>query len=236
MKFIPNVITFLALCSGIAAGRQALLSEWRWVVYFLIIAAVLDKADGAIAKFLKCESVFGAKFDSVSDSVNFGIVPSVVMYLWTLQDSGVVGILGCAAFTVCAFWRLINFTRVKLGLRKAVQIPGFFTGVPTPAGAFLGLLPLLLFLQFGDPAFKSPQFVAAWMVLVGALMISKVPAFALVERKSMRPYRKLVIVIATGVLILLAVEPTLTLIVMDVGYLASLPFCYRFCRRNELYR
>jgi CDP-diacylglycerol--serine O-phosphatidyltransferase len=55
----------------------------------------------------------------------------------------------------------------------------YFTGVPAPAGASLGLLPLAFVLEFGDIAQLPPAFYAFWILFVGGLMVSRLPTFAL---------------------------------------------------------
>ena len=232
-KHIPNALTFMALLAGQGALYCALASQWKAALFFLIAAAAFDKLDGAAAKFLKCESILGAKFDSLADAVNFGIIPPVILYCWQLKNGGVLAILACLVYSSCALWRLIVYTKARLSENKGPGFPGYFSGVPTPAGAFLALLPLLIYLNFSEMAPTVIDLTPAWLVIVGVLMVSGLPAFALVERRAMKPYRKYFIILAIVVAVLLIIKTVDTLIVIDVGYLLSMPICYVLCHRKQ---
>jgi CDP-diacylglycerol--serine O-phosphatidyltransferase len=229
-KYLPNTLTLLALITGLVSLYFALAAHWEASILTLVLAGLFDKADGAAARIFNCESVFGARFDSCADAVNFGVVPAAILYLWTGASAGVVSLLACLIFTGCAWLRLIRFTRNRLSGNPKGQYPGFFTGVPTPAAAFLCLLPVMLALETGAPPI-DPLLVAAWLVLIGVLMLSPLPAYKLAWYPAMRPYRLLVGVVISAVTLLLLIKPLGTLIVIDIAYLASMPVCYRIARR-----
>ncbi len=70
---IPNMVTLLALCSGLTAVRMAFEGRWEFAVGAVLVAAVLDGLDGRVARMMKGTSRFGAELDSLSDFVNFGV-------------------------------------------------------------------------------------------------------------------------------------------------------------------
>ena len=45
-QFVPNVVTMLALCTGLTAVRFGIQERWELAVTAIIIAAVLDSLDG----------------------------------------------------------------------------------------------------------------------------------------------------------------------------------------------
>ena len=47
--------------------------------------------DGKLARMLGADSKFGAQLDSLADLVSFGIAPSVLVYMWTLNQAGGAG-------------------------------------------------------------------------------------------------------------------------------------------------
>src|SRR3954452_22471990 len=69
---LPNLITLLALCSGITAIRLGVEGRFELAVGAVILAIVLDALDGRLARMLKGTSRFGAELDSLTDFVNFG--------------------------------------------------------------------------------------------------------------------------------------------------------------------
>ena len=64
------------------AIKYVIDSRWENAVIAIIFAACFDALDGATARLLKATSRFGAEIDSLADSVNFGIVPAIALYMW----------------------------------------------------------------------------------------------------------------------------------------------------------
>ena len=71
--------------------------------------------------------------------VVFGVVPSLCLYLWALQDSGNLAWWATMFYAVAIALRLARFDSELRGLMK---VKDFFTGVPAPAAAFLVLFDL----------------------------------------------------------------------------------------------
>jgi hypothetical protein len=125
---------------------------------------VLDGIDGRIARLLKAESRFGAELDSLSDAISFGVAPSLIMFLWSLQHIPRLGWFAALAFAICMTLRLARFNaQIDLPAEPRKQA-GFLTGVPAPVGAGLAFLPLYLWIALGDPIFRQPEVVGGWMV------------------------------------------------------------------------
>ena len=55
---------------------------------FIVLASIVDALDGRIARLIKGTSKFGAELDSLTDFVNFGVCPSIILYFWTLNNFG----------------------------------------------------------------------------------------------------------------------------------------------------
>ena len=47
----------------------------------VLVAGLLDTADGRVARWTRTESQFGAEYDSLSDMVAFGVAPALVAFL-----------------------------------------------------------------------------------------------------------------------------------------------------------
>ena len=52
-KIIPNLITMMALISGITSVQKAMTGDFETAVMLLIVAGIFDAMDGAIARALK---------------------------------------------------------------------------------------------------------------------------------------------------------------------------------------
>ena len=58
---------------------------------------------------LKGTSRFGAELDSLSDFVNFGVAPALILYFWGLHDLKSAGWIAAMVFAICAGLRLARF-------------------------------------------------------------------------------------------------------------------------------
>ena len=103
----------------------------------------------------------------------------------------------------------------------------FFTGAPAPAGAGLVMVPMFLSFEWGDWLFRSSYLNAVTVTGIALLMISKVPTVSL---KRIRIPHHMVIptLLAFGVATaFLTTEPWLTLTVVGIVYVGSIPFTIR---------
>jgi CDP-diacylglycerol---serine O-phosphatidyltransferase len=126
---------------SLAAGFLAVVfaADERLVAAALAIAAaaLLDAADGFVARRLGVSGRFGSHLDSLSDLVSFGVAPALMLHVGALQDLPVVGTLACIAFVVAGAWRLARF--------QLVDDPDEFIGLPIPpAGLVIALAALAL--------------------------------------------------------------------------------------------
>src|SRR5271156_2806257 len=103
---VPNIITLLALCAGLTAIRMAFENRYTLALAAIVFAAILDGIDGRLARFLKGTSRFGAELDSLSDFVNFGVAPSLILYFWGLHDLKSAGWIAAMVFAICGSLRL----------------------------------------------------------------------------------------------------------------------------------
>src|SRR4029078_9721282 len=98
---VPNLITLLALCSGVTAIRLGMEGRYELAVGAVILAIVLDAIDGLLARFLKGTARFGAELDSLADFVNFGVAPAMLIYLWSLNSLKRLGLGAALCLSLC---------------------------------------------------------------------------------------------------------------------------------------
>ena len=98
----PNLITLLAMCAGLTAIRMAFENRYVLALAAIVFAAILDGIDGRLARFLKGTSRFGAELDSLSDFVNFGVAPALILYFWGLHELKSAGWIAAMVFAICA--------------------------------------------------------------------------------------------------------------------------------------
>ncbi len=223
-RMIPNLITLMALCAGVTSIQHAINMEWDKAIMALLVAMVLDALDGATARILKATSEFGAHLDTLSDFMAFGIAPATLLYLWILEESGRVGWIAMLFYVCATAMRLARFNTQQ---KSSKALAGFFTGVPSPAGAGLLMMPVILWMQneewFAQFAHASPA-IAVWTILVASLMISRIPTFSI---KNIRlPSKAVMPVMAFAVLMIAALVnlPWQTMTALGLIYVASIPF------------
>ncbi|WP_374631710.1 phosphatidylcholine/phosphatidylserine synthase [Ferrovibrio sp.] len=225
----PNIITVFALCSGLTAIRFAIQEQWKFAILAIALAAVLDSLDGRVARLLKGSSRFGAELDSLSDFLCFGVAPGMVLYFWSLHTlgNGNTGWLVVLAFSTCTALRLARFNTALDDPNKPVWTGSFFTGIPSPAGAGLALMFMILSLEVDSAFLHSPWLNGLWALLIGGLMVSRVPTYSFKRVKVKREAVPLVL-LGVGVLAaLLLNEPWYTLFALGSAYLATMVFSFR---------
>ncbi|MEP9378810.1 CDP-diacylglycerol--serine O-phosphatidyltransferase [Aquabacter sp. CN5-332] len=236
---LPNLVTLLALCSGLTAVRMAVEDRFELALAAIVFAAMLDGIDGRLARALKGTSRFGAELDSLADFVNFGCAPALILYLWGLDQAGSIGWIAALIFAICAALRLARFNVMLDDPDRPPFAADFFTGVPAPAGAITVLLPVYLELLGLPHGPANAPLALIYTVAIGLLMISKVPAWSgktlgkRVRRDMVLPLFVLVALFAG----LLASYPWLVLSVCSVLYLVLLPVSYvRYRRLMDAYK
>lgn len=225
---LPNLVTLLGLCAGVSALQFALLEKWEFALTSMVIAALLDSMDGALARMLNATSRFGAELDSLSDFATFGVCPALIMYFLSLSAYGSLGWLSVLWFIVCGALRLARFNTRSIEGTNPTWAKGFFTGTPITSSALLCVLPLVIHLGWPSQVISlHPGIVGIWMAVVGFLMISNLPTFSFkkveIPQKFMIPL-VLAIVVTTTALIS---HPWRTFSILTLIYICSFPLSYR---------
>jgi len=230
---LPNLVTLLALSMGLTAIRFAVEGQFEIAVLAVFIAAILDGLDGRLARVLRGTSRFGAELDSLADFVDFGVAPGLILYFWSLHQIRSLGWFTALVFAIACALRLARFNVTNDNPDRPVWSARFFTGMPAPAGAVVGLLPLYLNLSIlALPNSRAiVPFEIAYVLFVAFLMASPIPHFS--GKLVGRVPRDLVIAVLLGVVVvvlLLATFPMEMLAFLSLAYLATIPLAVRSFR------
>jgi len=225
-RMIPNILTLLALCAGMTGIRLAIVGKYEAAVTAVIVAGILDGLDGRIARLLKGTSSFGAQLDSLSDFVSFGVAPAVMLYVWTMAQLQGFGWAVVLIFAVCCGLRLARFN-TQIGAELPPYAHNFFTGAPAPAGAGLVMIPMFASFEFGGTFWRSPYLNTIVIAAVAALMVSRVPTFALKRFRVQHEYVLPLLLLVGALAAFLTTEPWLTLLAVGALYISSIPFSVR---------
>lgn len=224
VRLLPSIVTIAAFCCGLTAIRCALFQKWELAVICIFISALFDAFDGKVARMLGQSSQFGAELDSLSDLVCFGVAPSIILFLSTMYRFSAIGWGICMFFTVCCALRLARFNATQIANEpKPDWAKKYFTGVPAPAGAIMALFPLILFFATDRSCFLNGWFVSLNLIVSGALMISTLKTFSSKMIEINSRFTLLALLIVSFLVICLITELWLTLSVLVLMYLASIP-------------
>jgi CDP-diacylglycerol--serine O-phosphatidyltransferase len=219
LYLLPHLITTANLAFGFFAIVQAFAGRHDLSALGIILAGVCDAIDGRVARLAKATSRFGVEYDSIADTVSFGVAPAMLAFsAGNLQVLGRPGWVMTFIFTVCAALRLARFN-VSQGRYK-----GRFEGMPSPAGA--GMVAstqwFVSFLRENGLQIQVPEVaVAGGVVLLGLLMVSPIPYRSGKELDLRHSYGTLVLVVIA--LLLIVQEPSVTLFAIGIAYVLSGP-------------
>ena len=223
---IPNIITVLALSLGLTAIKFSLVGNFYNATICIVLAAILDAADGRIARLIKGTSKFGAELDSLADFVNFGVAPALMIYIWNLNLYGNLGWVVTLVFIICCCLRLARFN-LSSDVAESPWLDNFFTGVPSPAGAGILLLPIIISLGDFSYLFIEINHLPIAIVLFSSfLMVSKIPTYALKKIKVTKAYILMIMLFSVLLFGFLINYTFNTLFILGVLYLISIPLSF----------
>jgi CDP-diacylglycerol---serine O-phosphatidyltransferase len=257
VAIVPNLLTTLALSSALAsihfsiraavlqakgADIQLIENFWQRALVAVLLSAVFDALDGRAARLLRVSSKFGAVLDSLSDFVAFGVAPALILHQWVLADwinaTGpgarlklLGGLLPVMVFAVCSGMRLARFTAAASNPKPHAP-SNYFVGMPTPAAAGAVLVPAMLRVTDLLGSVRVPEWlVAIYTLLIAFLMISRIPMFALKRIRINRLMVAPLLVLVCILVVMMVIDPWLTLSGLALAYLLSLPFAVYRRRR-----
>lgn len=216
---LPQLLTTGNLAAGFLAIIWASNGDVLGASYAIFVAALFDILDGRAARMTGNVSRFGAEYDSIADTVSFGVAPAVLAFnAGHIADLGWAGGVMTFVYTACASLRLARFN-VQSG-RYLYR----FDGIPTPAGAGM-VVSAVWFKNFlVGPHHElglHPIVPAVGVVLLGLLMVSPIPYRSFKDLKLGKGFSGTVIPVI--VLIVLIVQPELNFFLVGLAYVISGP-------------
>lgn len=180
-KFVPNLLTSLNLFSGCIASVMAFHGDYKWVVVWVIVAALFDFSDGLAARVLKVYSPMGKELDSLADMISFGFAPSMAVFTFLsgnvirISDSPVIiQYLPYMAF-ILAIFSALRLAKFNVDVRQSES----FIGLNTPANA-LFWVSFCYGLTYDVPVI-SPTLMYLFIIAIlvfSSLMVSEIPMFS----------------------------------------------------------
>lgn len=170
LRYLPHLLTFTNAMFGCAALMLVIKGFIMRAAVCVIGAAVMDTADGYMARRLHVADKFGAELDALCDAISFCCVPAVLLY---------------AAFPASVWWWRASlmlylcsgiFRLARFKLKRAYSSP-VFMGLPTTMAAMF-LMALIIHANYLTKFLPSKVFIPVYALLVigvALLMISRLP-------------------------------------------------------------
>ena len=259
---LPNLFTagnmlcgFLAIKNCIEARFTSLTPEGRaehynMAVWFILFACVCDLFDGRVARATKRESLFGAEFDSIADTVSFGVAPALMACFLLIKPGATDNVqlaiwLLAFIYLLCAGVRLARFNVLTNPLvpgNEKRAAGGDFVGLPSPAAA--GMIASLVLVLSKTMEADGPLEVAvqAWswtllslMLIISFLMISNVrfPSFKKLDWTARTRTRGFIVIFLVVGTVLW--QPQYSFPAIFLGYISFSIFRHAFLlKRSEM--
>lgn len=170
----PSFFTLLNLLCGFLALTQIHDGAYMLAGGFILLAALFDVFDGFMARWADAQSPFGVALDSLSDVVSFGVAPGYLVYVYSLHELGVLGMIVAALPALCGAVRLARYT---VNASTSTEKKGYFDGLPIPAQAIV-LVALMLNVEeiawFTAYNIDNPPVLATVVAVLAGLMVSTI--------------------------------------------------------------
>ncbi len=147
---IPNALTLANLACGVLALWLFARNQTQTGMVLILIAALLDVFDGAVARWLKAQSPVGKDLDSLADLVSFGVAPATLM---AFSLPGTPNALQTFLLLLLPMSSALRLARFNHDTRQTTV----FIGVPTPFNALY-----LLLVVWSEPFWLLPPLSAHW--------------------------------------------------------------------------
>jgi CDP-diacylglycerol--serine O-phosphatidyltransferase len=226
---LPHLLTTGNLFFGFYAIVHAFSGEPDKAAAGIVLAAVFDVFDGAMARLARATSRFGVEYDSIADTVSFGVAPAMLVFsAGNLHALGRPGWVLAFLYTACAALRLARFNVTP------PRYKGRFEGMPSPAAAGIVASTQLFvsFLREHGVVVSAPEWLlAGGLALLGLLMVSAIPYRSVKQLDLRHSFGTLVLVVVA--LTLVAQEPSVTLFAIGIVYALSGPVEWAWRRASH---
>lgn len=175
------LITYLGVIFGIISMYFAFAkiafdggNYIRYSLIFLVLSGICDMFDGKVARMCtrtKEEKEFGVQIDSLADTINFVVLPVIIMLC--LGMTSIIDIIIYIIFIICGISRL-GYFNINASLDTPVKT---YHGLPVTSTAIIYPVLGLFHGQISEKIFFQIYIIAT--LIIGILFITsiKIPKF-----------------------------------------------------------
>ena len=231
---LPNLLTTGGLFAGFYSIVAAIDGHFQAAAWAIFIAMFLDGLDGRVARLTSTASEFGKEYDSLADMVSFGLAPAIVTYQWGVERLseygalwGRLGWLAAFLYVTAAAFRLARFNS------NVAQDRRFFQGLASPAAAAGVAAMVWLATHYGIDGLTALVAGITVTAVAGLLMMSRFAYLSFKDVSAGKRLRFAQLLAIPLVIIVIAIEPQVTIFVLFLIYASSGPAAWLWHRRRS---
>ncbi len=230
---LPDLFTLGNLLSGLIALAYTYQRAWNVVLIAMVIGALCDVLDGALARLLRSASAMGKELDSLADLITFGVVPAFALYHYIRPllgglpyhpEARYLMLIVPFVLPLLAAWRLARFNIESGGAGDL-----FFSGMPTP---FQGLFWVSWIYAGPTGLWLHPALWCTLIGVVGFMMVSRWPFLSLKKARAALPWLAALSLGTAISLYLFPVSTALPVAVLGYALISRVAFRWEGRRRT----
>lgn len=222
---LPALLTLGNIFLGFFAVVKAIDGRFAVAATCLVMAAVLDKFDGLVARKTGTDSDFGKELDSLADVVSFGMAPALLAFTWGLHQVPKLGWATCFVYLMCGTLRLARYN-----VQSSASDKRWFAGLPIPAAAGVPVTIVLAWSTWNpeQQGLTEADGAMAWLMLAmmacaAFLMVSTFRYRALADVRVDRQWRLVALISIALSIAAIAAWPAPVLLAIALTYAGSGP-------------
>ena len=221
-SLLPALFTTGNLFLGFWAIVRTVNGQYLEAAPLIGWAILLDMLDGRIARLTGTASEFGGELDSLADVISFGVAPALLAYRWGFEPVPRIGWLAAFLFVMCGTLRLARFN-----VQRHAVDGRYFVGLPIPAAA-AQVAAVVHFLPEALDQRLHAVLAVSGVVVLSFLMVSTL-RYNSFKNFDLRRRRSYINVLGIAIaLLLIALDPELSLLAIASAYALSGPLAYLF--------
>ncbi len=228
---LPNSLTLCGMFLGFYSILAAIQGNYLHAAWAILIATVFDGLDGWVARLTHSTTRFGIELDSLSDLVAFGVAPAILVYKWSIEPFGRVGLAAAFLFVACGALRLARYN-VQMGSTESKA----FTGMPIPGAASLIATLIIFHNELWEGMPEKNIFILVFTIFLALIMVSALKFHGLkeIDFGKRKPFWILVAIVI--VFAAIVIHPPVALFVFAMIYLVEgiIENIYLFYRKQKL--
>ena len=80
LYLLPHLVTTANVFFGFWSIVHSFNGKYDLAALGIVLAALCDAIDGRVARLARATSRFGMEYDSIADTVSFGVAPAILAY------------------------------------------------------------------------------------------------------------------------------------------------------------